>query len=235
MSKTWTELVNQQRELRAQHIRQCTLAGGGQPVDDEMWPIIDRLWSLGIMTTGSCQGHPQADGSWSPSYVVVRGCRDGTVHRWHEVVLGLLDVPAVAGIEHRITKLGWACHYSDCLGELTLETKWRHGLNDFMEVLDRVGTRILQRQGLTWEPWAGPALEVPPTIQVIPDFTTKYLAFRQRLSAEELMIFDLGLEFSSLAEVAPLIKRSIEQVRDTWHRLWNQFAPSAQNRESPER
>ncbi len=24
------------------------------------------------MTSGSCQGHPQSDGQWSPSYVVMR-------------------------------------------------------------------------------------------------------------------------------------------------------------------
>ncbi len=227
MKISWNDLVNQQLALREQHSRQCALAGGGQPLDNEMWPIIDRFWSLGIMTTGSCQGHPRADGQWSQSYVVVRGCIDGTVDRWHALVLGLLDVMTVAGVDHKVSKSGWECHYIDFLGELTLEAKWRHGLNDWVEVLDKVGTRTIQQQGLTWEPWAGPALEVPPSINVTHGFTDKLLAFRMRLSPDDLMILDMGMDFSTLQEVALLTKRSIDQVRATWQRLWEQFATIA--------
>lgn len=147
--------------------------------------------------------------------------------RWHSLVLALLNVKTQAGVTHKVFKDGWECHYSD-RGYLTPEVQWRHGLNDWLEVLDTVGNEMIQQQGLTWEPWEGPALAVPEHIVLTDDFTDKLLAFRQQLTTEEHVILTLGLEVSTLNEVAQMINRPIGQIQAAWQHMWEQFAMATQ-------
>ena len=214
----WNDLLSQQFALREQHARQCALAGYGQPLDEALWPVIERFWALGIPTTGSCQGHPQGNGEWSQSFVLIRH-RPGIAARWNTLVLGLLDVVGMPGVQHKVFARGWECCYTD-RGEHTPEVRWRHGLNDWLEVLDTVGNRTIQQQGLTWEPWSGPALAVPQDIVVTPGFTDRLLAFRRQLSPDDHLILTLGLELSNLEEVAHRLNRPLDRINSAWQHVW---------------
>ena len=158
----WEGRIQQQTDQRAEPARQCALAGYGRPVDEPLWPVLERLWALGLATSGSCAGHRQAEsGLWSMSYVVFRH-QAGDTSRWQQVALAVLGVRGLAGVSHQVTPGTLHIMYSD-RGWASGEAKWRQGLQDWIVAIDEAAWQSLSEDKV-WEAWEGPALAVPQDI-----------------------------------------------------------------------
>lgn len=217
---TWDALLAEQRDLRPQHMRQCLLAGYGQPLDDALWPVIDRLWALGIATSGSCQGHPLTDITYSNSYISVKD-RISQHTRWQRVFLAILARPVTAGVSHYIETNAMNIAYSH-RGLLPIQEKWQRGIQDWIDAIDHAAQASLNADEL-WAPWPGPCLDVPLDIDPAALFTMEWQHYLSELdthSTQDRIVMEFGLLDSTLADVALRFGWPLSEVESGWRRGW---------------
>lgn len=233
IAKTWDELVQLQAAQRAMHARWAALEGYGQPMDEALWPIIERFWALGIHTRGSCQGHPSPDeAAWSQTFVTLNITTESE-SRWQRLVLAMLRGQGVAGVEFLVSSSTIHSEYSSRFGkQLTLEQKWRHALGNWIAALDNAGRECLQYEA-PWQPWVSGAAEVPEAVRLDGLLTRAYPQYLHALDDPHhhtvLYRFD-GWDWD---HIATFTRTNPAVAQQRWEEVWDDWL-AHQNGEAAE-
>ncbi len=221
-TQKWEALIRQQAVQRSQHARQCALAGYGQPVDEPLWPVLDRLWALGLVTSGSCAGHPSPNSAlWSKSYVIFRHQSDVRM-RWRRLVWTILEQSGAPGVTHQVESDALKIIYSD-RGWLSGEVKWRQGIQDWVVAIDEAAIQTLS-DGEVWNAWDGPALVVPDNINPSRLYTEEwhdYLKEIRQHDERDFHVLTLGMDAHSLSDVATQMSWSLDDITTRWNHVWD--------------
>ena len=218
----WESRIQQQVAQRTQHARQCALIGYGQPLDEPLWPVIDRLWALGLATSGSCAGHPQSESSlWSMSYVVFRHQAEDR-SRWRRLALAVLECQGFPGVTHQVESGALTIHYTD-RGRVSGETKWRQGLQGWIVAIDEAAWQSLS-EGETWNAWDGSAQAVPEDIDPARLLTQEWQSYLQEIrehDERDFLVLALGMDAQSVSDLATRMSWPLDDTTTRWARVWD--------------
>ena len=217
MSDLWMDRVNTQTALRMHHDRQIRLAGWGVALDAPLWPIIDRLWALGILTVGSCVGHYDAPGAHA-FVAVARSYFDKAAYRrWMRIVESFIEPTISPGIVFAVTVDRLESRYYPNESESYADLRTR-ALSLWCDKLDVAGRACLEQEPL-WEPWSGPALDVPSTVEperMLMDF----VEYMNTLEKKTRWVFSDRLKGIPWARIARDTHQTIPDARAMWNAGW---------------
>ncbi len=221
----WEQRIHTQAAARTDHARRLGLAGFGQFLDPLLWPIIDRLWALGLPTTGSCQGHEMYGNPYGYPVTFVSMGFDlmedaATRSRWHQLIAEFLTPQVAPGIVFAVTTLGLETRYLH-YPPGTFDTLHKHALSLWCQKLDTVGRACLLRE-IPWEPWPGPALDVPAVV----DFSHLRSSFAADLDIldpwKKAVIFS-HIRGASWSHIAGTVHRSPADLMRVWDTFWSEW------------
>lgn len=216
MMQTWTSLVRTQEILRPLHVRQIHLAGWGQALDPPLWPIIDRLWALGLPTAGSCAGHDFQNGPFV-SFLRRFTWDTAQTRRWHQVVEAFLQPVRIPGALFMATTLGLQVQYVGDVDSSFAESNARV-LQAWCDKLDKAG-ELCASQEPPWQPWAGPALDVP----VICDprhLKTPFVVYLHSLDRLSQYVIHSHLNGIDWTTIAQETQQPLAVLQTRWKTFW---------------
>lgn len=192
-----------------------TLSSLGQPLDDGLWPILDRFWALGLSTQGSCAGHQVGDVTFVAVNARLRGDVT-TVARW------LMPAVTPRAI-FTVSVAGFETQYPLATSEAAYAALHERALPWWCGKLDQAG-RDCVLDYPDWEPWDGPALDVPSAVDAN-TLLTPFIGYLGTLDPATEMVVRQHL--SSVAAtweaLATRLHEPVDRVIDRWESAWQEW------------
>jgi hypothetical protein len=212
--RRWRQLVAAQEANRADHARRIQLAGWGQPLDPLLWPVIDRLWALGLPTHASCQGHPSADTAitWIRFSNFLEHDDSTAGHRWKRFYYAFHRLQGFAMVA---TRQDLFASYPTRTRGLPFAERQARVLRRWAAIADAAGRECLQHEP-PWEPWAGPAVGIPAAVDLGPTLAD----FLHQLPWPQSLTIHQRLDGRPWAAVAQSAGLREAECRALWDRTW---------------
>lgn len=222
---SWNVLVAEQTARRPVNHLKTIVSGGGLPIDPELWPVLERLWALGIPTAGSCVGHSNT--GYTYAFVSISGLSDPKTE-WYARCRRVLEAhlapinPAVGrfSVSPNILRVQYAPPSTDPKHFAAYRAE---ALAQWCNRLDVAGQHCLA-DGQIWTPWDVLPRDVPdlPTVaQALAASPWRFVRFlNQQPPDVQRMIRIRMLEISIAWETLPGIRTSSTAV---WQARWDAF------------
>jgi hypothetical protein len=216
--RRWRQLVATQEADRADHARRIQLAGWGQPLDPLLWPVIDRLWALGLSTHASCQGHPSKDTAitWIRFSNFLERDDPTAGRRWKRFYHAFHRLQGFAMVA---TRQDMFASYPTRARSLPFADRQARVLRRWAAIADAAGRECLQHEP-PWEPWAGPAVGVPAAIDPGPSLAD----FLHELPWPQHLVVIQRLDGRPWAGVAQTTRLPEAECRRLWDETWAECA-----------
>lgn len=223
----WQRCGAAQEAQRRDLARRITIAGSGTSLDPDLWPVIERFWALGIPTIGSCAGHlyPTANGAQrSQLFVTVNFLMGaGPRRRWRRFVQAVVTQRPVAGAMIQVSATSVSAEFSNHAGrQWSLEAKAQHVLDNLCSALNVAGLSSLAA-GARWDPWDGPAPDVPDAVRLEPLNSMEYVSYKHGQARAVSSVVDARIRGLSWDTIARRTSCSVVEARRRWDVYWAEW------------